>query len=134
LEVPEQSAGTAACRQPRRPPAAPLGTHPRHALGRPRTTVPKDVVSSGNRSAKRKIRRRRRRARLARRGELSELRRRHELPDESDGPEAHVLLADGTPTLTAAQLGSMTRGQAYVNVDATRNSLGEMRGRINRVS
>jgi fibronectin-binding autotransporter adhesin len=42
--------------------------------------------------------------------------------------------AHGTLTLTASQLDAMLRGRAYVNVQTKRNTMGEIRGQINRVS
>ena len=39
----------------------------------------------------------------------------------------------GTLTLTTSQLNSMLAGRTYVNIHTTRNSLGEIRGQINRV-
>ena len=40
----------------------------------------------------------------------------------------------GTLTLTASQLDAMLRGRAYVNVHTTRNTRGEIRGQISRMS
>jgi hypothetical protein len=40
----------------------------------------------------------------------------------------------GTLTLTSSQLDSMLRGKTYVNIHTLRNSYGEIRGQINRVS
>ena len=40
----------------------------------------------------------------------------------------------GTLTLTASQLDAMLRGRTYVNVHTAKNTRGEIRGQINRVS
>lgn len=50
--------------------------------------------------------RRRRRARLARRDELAELRTQHELPDEPNGVETPVLLAHAKNFLQHLQRGT----------------------------
>jgi hypothetical protein len=42
--------------------------------------------------------------------------------------------AHGTLTLTSSQVDSMLRGRAYVNIHTARNSLGEIRGQISRLS
>ena len=42
--------------------------------------------------------------------------------------------AHGTVTLTSSQVDAMLRGRAYVNIHTARNSLGEIRGQISRLS
>ena len=42
--------------------------------------------------------------------------------------------AHGTVTLTASQLDALLRGRAYVNIHTTRNTRGEIRGQIPRMS
>jgi hypothetical protein len=58
----------------------------------------------------------------------------------SNGPAFKTLCrrcyspAHGTSTLTSSQVDAMLRGRAYVNIHTARNSLGEIRGQISRLS